>query len=206
MIEMKNDVYRVDDDAQVTRRKDHNAKPLWSIIAGKDGRDEQILNSDLPMLRHDKISSSLPFHAAFPCGRRGSAVSSRSLSSRLTLLARANFAVDARQPSGETTGASSRGPMRRRTAGIRTHDFSRVYILVAICQKEDLEVCWKGILNVGAVFALAVRKWKESVLKRKECRKRKSTEFITQDADTMAKNRLICFPRYSGIRRPRIMT
>ena len=123
MIEMKNDVYRVDDDAQVTRRKDHNAKSLWSIIAGKDGRDEQILNSDLPLLRHDKISSSLSFHAAFSCGRRGSAFSSRSLSSRLTLLVKANFAVDARQPFGEITGTSSRGSIRRRTAGIRAHDF-----------------------------------------------------------------------------------
>lgn len=127
VIEMKNDSYRDDDDAQVIRTKDHNTKPLWSIVAGNDGRDEQILDSNIPLLRRDRISPSLPIQAAFPCGRRGSAVSSRSLNSRLTLLVRLTSATDARQPSGETTAASSRGPMRRRTAGMRTHDFCQVY-------------------------------------------------------------------------------
>ena len=50
------------------------------------------------------------------------------------------------------------------------------FMLFANYQKKDLEVCWKGLLNIRVVFALAVRKWKEIVLEKKECRERKSAE------------------------------
>lgn len=72
-------------------------------------------------------------------------------------------------------------------------------MIFANCHKKDLKFCWKGLLNIKVVFALAVRKWKEIVQKRKECRVRKSAEFVTQDADTIIRNRLICLPRHSGI-------